>query len=60
MKHIKSIEFVLENCENFNIDTNYFGAFLIDDIRYSIQRIACNSIIQQVKLPRNLKSSQIF
>ena len=46
MKHIKSIEFVFENCESFNIDTNYFGAFLIDDIRYSIQRIACNSIVK--------------
>ena len=46
MKHIKSIEFVLENCEGFNIDANYFGAFLIDDIRYSIQRIACNSIVK--------------
>lgn len=46
MKHIKSIEFVLENCESFNIDANYFGTFLIDDIRYSIQRIACNSIIK--------------
>jgi hypothetical protein len=40
MKHIKSIEFVLENCESFNIDANYFGTFLIDDIYYSIQRIA--------------------
>ena len=46
MKHIKSIEFVFENCESFNIDANYFGAFLIDDIRYSIQRIACNSIVK--------------
>lgn len=46
MKHIKSIEFVLENCESFSIDANYFGAFLIDDIRYSIQRIASNSIVK--------------
>lgn len=46
MKHIESIEFVLENCEDFSIDANYFGAFLIDDIRYSIQRIASNSIVK--------------
>jgi hypothetical protein len=25
MKHIESIEFVLENCEGFSIDANYFG-----------------------------------
>ena len=46
MKHIKSIEFVLENCEGFNIDANYFGAFLIDDIRYSMQRISSHNIVK--------------
>lgn len=46
MKHIESIEFVLENCEGFSIDASYFGAFLIDDIHYSIQRIASNSIVK--------------
>lgn len=46
MKHIESIEFILENCEGFSIDANYFGAFLIDDLHYSIQRIASNSIVR--------------
>lgn len=46
MKHIESIEFVLENCEGFSIDANYFGAFLIDDLHYSIQRIASNNIVK--------------
>lgn len=46
MKHIESIEFVFENCECFSIDANYFGEFLIDDIHYSIQRIASNSIFK--------------
>lgn len=46
MKHIESIEFIFENCEDFSIDANYFGKFLIDDIHYSIQRIACNCIIK--------------
>lgn len=44
MKSIKSIEFIFENCEHFQIDSQYFGTFSIDNIKTSINRIACNMI----------------
>jgi hypothetical protein len=44
MKHVRSIEFVFENCEYFEIESKYFGGVQFEDIRCSIARIACNSI----------------
>lgn len=41
---LKEITFVLENCDLITIDGKYIGNFVVEDIRTSIQRIACNSI----------------
>lgn len=41
---LKEITFVFENCECITIDGKYIGDFLVEDIRTSIQRIACNAI----------------
>lgn len=41
---LKEITFVLENCDHITIDGKYIGDFLVEDIRTSIQRIACNAI----------------
>ena len=41
---LKRITFVLENCDCITIDGKYIGDFLVEDIRTSIQRIACNAI----------------
>ena len=41
---LKEITLVLENCELITIDGKYVGDFLVEDIRTSIQRIACNAI----------------
>ena len=44
MQNIKSIEFVFENCEGFEIDAKYFGIVAMDSIRTVVARVACNSI----------------
>ena len=41
---LKEITFVLENCDCITIDGKYIGDFLVEDIRTSIKRIACNAI----------------
>lgn len=41
---LKNIEFIFENCDSINIDGKYIGDFLVDDIKTSIKRIACNCI----------------
>lgn len=41
---LKSITFILENCDYITIDGKYIGDFLVEDIHTSIRRIACNSI----------------
>lgn len=41
---LKEITFVFENCECITIDGKYIGDFLVEDIRTSIKRIACNAI----------------
>lgn len=41
---LKYIEFVLENCDRIKIEGKYIGDFLIDNLKISIKRIACNSI----------------
>ena len=41
---LKEITFVLENCDCITIDGKYIGDFLVEDIRTSIRRIACNAI----------------
>ena len=41
---LKSITFGFENCEIITIDGKYIGDFLVDDIRTSVSRIACNSV----------------
>ena len=41
---LKEITFVLENCDHITIDGKYIGDFLVEDIRTSISRIACNAI----------------
>lgn len=38
------IEFVFENCDSIKIEGKYIGDFLVDDLKTSMQRIACNSI----------------
>lgn len=41
---LKFIEFVFENCDSIKIEGKYIGDFLIDNLKTSIKRIACNSI----------------
>jgi len=41
---LKSIEFILENCDSIVVDGKYIGYFDVSDIKSSISRIACNSI----------------
>lgn len=41
---LKYIEFILENCDSIKIEGKYIGNFLVEDIKTSIQRIACNAI----------------
>lgn len=41
---LKEITFIFENCEDITIDGKYVGYFLVEDIRTSIERIACNAI----------------
>lgn len=41
---LKKINFLFENCESVTIDGEYIGDFLVDDIKTSIRRTACNSI----------------
>lgn len=43
---LKYIEFIFENCDRFKIDGKYIGAFIIDDIKKQICRVACNSIME--------------
>ena len=43
---LKNITFTFENCEMITIDGKYIGSFLVDEIKTSIQRVACNAIIQ--------------
>ena len=45
---LKEITFVFENCEYITIDGKYVGYFLVDDIKTSFARIACNYIGKQV------------
>lgn len=46
MKDVKCIEFVFENCESFEIEAKYFGGVQFEEIKTSIARIACNSIVK--------------
>lgn len=41
---LKYIEFVFENCDSIKIEGKYIGDFLVDNLKTSIKRIACNSI----------------
>lgn len=41
---LKYITFVLENCDTVTINGKYICTFIVDDIKTSIHRIACNSI----------------
>ncbi len=43
-EQISKVEIVLENCEMITIEGKHIGAFDLDDITYSISRIACNYI----------------
>lgn len=45
---LKEITFIFENCEYITIDGKYVGDFLVDDIKTSFARIACNYIGKQV------------
>ena len=44
MKNVKSVNFVLENCEVINIEAKYFGQLLLEKIRTKVYRVAMNSI----------------
>lgn len=41
---LRNITFIFENCDSITIDGKYVGHFLVDDIKTSIERIACNAI----------------
>lgn len=43
---LKNITFTFENCDMITIDGKYIGNFLVDEIKTSIQRIACNAIMK--------------
>lgn len=43
---LKNITFTFENCDMITIDGKYVGDFLVDEIKTSFQRIACNSIMK--------------
>lgn len=43
---LKNITFTFENCDMITIDGKYIGNFLVDEIKTSIQRVACNAIMQ--------------
>ena len=43
---LKNITFTFENCDMITIDGKYIGGFLVDEIKTSIQRVACNAIIR--------------
>ena len=43
---LKSITFTFENCDMITIDGKYIGNFLVDEIKTSIQRVACNAIMK--------------
>lgn len=43
---LNSITFTFENCDMVTIDGKYIGDFLVDEIKTSIQRVACNAIIE--------------
>ena len=49
MKHLKSVEFVFENTEFFEIDEKYFGTFHISKLERCINRIACNAISEATR-----------
>lgn len=41
---LKNITFIFENCDSITIDGKYVGYFLVDDLKTSFERIACNCI----------------
>jgi hypothetical protein len=43
---LKNITFTFENCDMITIDGKYIGNFLVDEIKTSIQRVACNAIMK--------------
>lgn len=45
---LKSITFILENCDYVTIDGKYIGDFIVEDIDTSVRRIACNAICKMV------------
>ena len=45
-EQIDKIEIGLENCELITIDGEHIGELNIEDIKYSINRIACNAILE--------------
>lgn len=46
MTNLKSITFTFENCDMITIDGKYIGDFLVDEIKTSFKRIACNAIMK--------------
>lgn len=48
---LKEITFVLENCDEITIDGKHTGIFVVDDIKTSIERVACNAILK-MKIPK--------
>lgn len=43
---LKEITFTFENCDYLKIDGKYVGDFVVDDIKTSIRRVACNAIMK--------------
>lgn len=51
-KMVKTVEITFENLDYVDIPAEYFGDFSISGIRTSVERLAGNAILQQVKAER--------
>mgnify|MGYP003417842844 CR=1 FL=1 len=43
---LNNVTFTFENCDRITIDGKYIGDFLVEEIKTSIQRVACNAIMK--------------
>ena len=48
-KMVKSVEITFENLDYVDIPAEYFGDFSISGIRTSVERLACNTILQRTR-----------
>ncbi len=45
---LESIEFTFENCESFEISVKYIGRLMIDTFERTIERVACNAVLELI------------